>query len=308
MISYFTTRFFYYSSIFIGIIIFSFALFHIIPSDPARVILGPNAEEGQVNQLREKLGLNEPVYVQLGLYFRNVAKLDFGHSYVDERNVFKEVWNRFKITLSLITICLILIFLYLAIVIVSLITPLRRWTDPFDFLISSLPIFFSGIIIALLSIHFYPISSFSGTFSFDDFIYLIPPALVLAFYPMAILSGILKKELSSVLSSPYIVAGRAWGFSELILLSKYALRNTIIPTLSALSNILPMFLTGAFIIEIIFSIPGIGRLLISAILNRDFPMLECTVIINGAFFVLINLVFEYIYPLLDPRVVRRHKR
>jgi len=304
MISYFSTRLLYYASIFAGIIIFSFVLFHIIPSDPARVILGPNADEAQIDQMREKLGLNKPVYVQLGLYLRNVAMFDFGHSYVDDRNVSTEVWNRFKITLSLIAVCLLLIFIYLSAVIISLITPFRRWSDPIDFLISSLPIFFSGIIIALLTLHFYPVSSFSGTLSFNDFIYLVPPALVLGFYPMAILSGILKEELSSILNSPYIVAGRAWGFSELVLLVKHALRNAVIPVLSAFSNILPMLLTGAFIIEIIFSIPGIGRLLISAVLNRDFPMLECTVMLNGAFFVLVNLMFEYLYPLLDPRLIK----
>jgi peptide/nickel transport system permease protein len=168
---------------------------------------------------------------------------------------------------------------------------------------SSLPIFFSGIIVVLLTLYFYPVTSFSGRLSsLDDILYLIPPALVLSFYPMAILSGILKEEMSSVLQSQYITSGKSWGFSNLIILFKFALRNTIIPLLSALSNILPIMLTGAFIVEIIFSIPGIGSILVRSILEQDFPMLECTVIINGAFFVLVNLAFEFLYPVVDPRI------
>jgi peptide/nickel transport system permease protein len=233
-----------------------------------------------------------------------VATLDFGYSYVDNRNVFHEVSGRLKITLSLIAVSMTIVVAYLLTRILSFLYPsLKKFSDLLDFLMSSLPIFFSGIIVVLLTLYFYPVTSFSGRLSsLDDILYLIPPALVLSFYPMAILSGILKEEMSSVLQSQYITSGKSWGFSNLIILFKFALRNTIIPLLSALSNILPIMLTGAFIVEIIFSIPGIGSILVRSILEQDFPMLECTVIINGAFFVLVNLAFEFLYPVVDPRI------
>jgi ABC-type dipeptide/oligopeptide/nickel transport system permease component len=120
---------------------------------------------------------------------------------------------------------------------------------------------------------------------------------------MAILSGILKEEMHSVLGSPYITAEKSLGFPEVMILLKYGLKNTLIPLLSALSNILPILLTGAFIVEIIFSIPGVGSILVKSILEQDFPMLECTVIVNGAFFVIVNLGFEFLYPIVDPRIV-----
>jgi len=278
-----------------------------VPSDPARIILGPNADQQQVNQLRERLGLDKPLYLQVAQYLQNVAMADFGNSYVDNRNVFQEVGRRLKVTLSLIGVTVIILILYLFTVVFSFLAPvLRRFQDLIEFLMSSLPIFFSGIIVALFTLYFFPVTSFSGKLSsWSNILYLIPPALVLSFYPMAILSRILKEEMASVLGSPYVMAAKSWGFSDIIILYRYALKNVLIPVLSALSNILPVLLTGAFIVEIIFTIPGIGSLLVKSILERDFPMLECIVIINGAFFVIVNLGFEYLYPALDPRIIRK---
>jgi len=174
-----------------------------------------------------------------------------------------------------------------------------------EFLMSSVPVFFSGIIVALFALYFYPITAFSGELlSLNNLIYLIPPAMVLSFYPMAILSGIIKQELPQVLESAFVIAEKSLGFSDAAIVFRYGLKNILIPVLSTFSNILPMLLTGAFIVEIIFTVPGIGSLLIKSILDRDFPMIECMVIVNGAFFVLINLFFEYIYPAIDPRVIK----
>jgi len=281
-----------------------------VPSDPARTILGPNADISQVNRLRENLGLNEPLHVQLGQYLRDVLTLDFGRSYVDDRDVFHEVGNRLKVTLSLVAVSMMIVFGYLFLMILSFLAPsARKCSAVLDFLMSSLPVFFSGIIVALFALYYYPVTSFSGTLiSANDLLYLIPPALVLALYPMAIMAGILKEEMTSVLKSPYITAGKSWGFSDIMILFRHALKNTLIPVLSALSNILPVLLTGAFIVEIIFSVPGIGSILVKSILEQDFPMLKCTVIVNGAFFVLVNLVFEYLYPLVDPRLVKGGNR
>lgn len=306
MSAYCLTRFSYYLSILLGIILFSFTLFHIIPSDPARIILGANANPQQVEQLRERLGLDRPYHVQFVRYLQDIVKLDFGNSYVDNRNVFQEVLRRLRITLTLTGIAVILILIYLSTVVLSLVIPgMRRIQDLLEFFMSSLPVFFSGIIVALFTIYFYPVTSFSGNLqSWSNILYLMPPALVLSFYPIAILSKILKDEMASILQSSYITAERAYGFSYIDILYRYALKNSLLPVLSAFSNILPVLLTGAFIVEIIFTIPGIGTMLIKSILERDFPMLECTVIVNGTFFVIVNLGFEYLYPAVDRRIIR----
>jgi len=276
MIAYLLKTFLYYVSIFLGIITFAFLLFHVIPSDPARTILGPLASESQVNELRDKMGLNEPVYRQITQYLINLVRLDFGRSFVDDRNVYYEVRDRFKVTLSLISVSTIIIVLYLFIIVTTYLSQrILILTNIIDFLISSLPVFFSGILVALITLYLYPMSFFPGYIrSITDFLYFIPPAFVLGLYPMAILSGILKRELSIILKSFYVQSEKALGFSDIIILYKYALKNALIPILSALSNILPVLLTGSFIVEIIFSIPGIGSVLIKSILERDFPMIE----------------------------------
>jgi ABC-type dipeptide/oligopeptide/nickel transport system permease component len=235
----------------------------------------------------------------------DVAVLNFGSSFIDRRRVGPEIWSRLQITGGLLLLTLLMTGAYvLGSIFVFSFPFLRKTTDLVDFSISSLPIFFTGVLVALVSYYFSSVSHFSGTLrTLDDWIYLVPPAMVLSFYPMAILSGVLKKELNLVLRSSYITAEKAWGFSEPKILFGYALRNAILPFLSSLSNILPMLLTGAFIVEIIFSVPGIGSLLLKSITEQDFPMLEGIIIINGVYFVLLNFVFECLYSLVDPRVL-----
>lgn len=304
MISKSLTRLGYYLSLFLGIIFLSFLLFHAIPDDPARTILGPNASEGQVAELRTDLGLDQPVHIQLKNYIWQAVTFNFGNSFVDQRSVASEVLTRFSVSMVLFGQTVLIILLYLAFVLLSSqSSTLRKFISVSDFLFSSQPIFFSGIVVALITLYYYPFVTFSGEFrSVEDFMSLLPAALVTALYPMAILSGILRDQLKLSFQSQYIRAAKAMGIPELVILCKYALKNCLLPVLAAFSNILPSLLTGAFIVEIIFSLPGIGTLLLNSILMRDLPMLECTIILNGAFFILINYVFEILYPLVDSRI------
>ena len=281
--------------------LFSFILFHTIPGDPARIILGPYAEESRVLSLRKELGLDAPVHVQFFNYLKDISQLDFGRSYVDQRPVLDEVVKRFGISLHLIVFCLLFIFSYNIFVVQTIYS--RKSTDFINFLFVSTPTFFSGLVVALIAYRYLPVYSFSGSFnSVRDYFYFVPPAFVLALYPMAILSRILAKELDKVLTNQYILAARAFALPERMIFYKYALRNAAVPYLAAFSNQLPMFFTGAFIVEIIFSIPGVGSLLVRSILQQDFPMIEGIIILNGIIFIMINLFFEMLYPLIDPRI------
>jgi peptide/nickel transport system permease protein len=293
---------FYYISLLFGIILFSFILFHAIPTDPVRTILGPNADEKQVETLRNELGLNKPLSVQLINYISKTIRLDFGKSYTDNRSVLNEVSGKFKVSLILVTISLFFLFLYILIFILCSL----KLSWPFDilnFLFVSTPTFFSGIIIAILAFSFYPYTVFSGYLNtVDDFLYMIPPAIVLAIYPMAILAKILKQEIQKINNSDFITHARAQGLSEIKIRFRYVLRNVSIPFLAAFSNQLPMLFTSAFIVEVLFSLPGMGSLLIKSILQKDFPTLEGVVILNGMLFIVTNLIFEFIYPIIDPRI------
>ncbi len=305
MLSYVCRRGCYYASIFAAIVLISFSLFHLIPADPARTILGPNASDAQVEQLQKKLGLDLQLPVQFLKYLSKIARLDFGRSHVDGRDIADEILYRLKITLILTGLSSIFIIVYLLIVIALLDSKIRILLDGIDLFISSLPIFFSGIIAAIATIYFYPVVSFSGNLSLNDFLYLIPPAVVLSFYPMAILSSIVKQEYATIKNAPFMITAKALGFSNTIVIFKHFGKNVLFPVLSAYSNILPIYITGTFIIEIIFSIPGLSSVIVKSIMGQDFPMLEATIIINGLFFILINLGFEFLYPMIDPRVIKR---
>jgi len=300
---YIAKRLTYYLSLLFAILIFSFTLFHIVPSDPARVILGPNADEEQVRSLRTQLGLDEPISKQIFLYIKNLVTLNFGRSFLDNRSVFIELKNKFCISLILVFFTTFFILFYSLIVL--------HWNNSTNiirvsnFLFISSPTFFSGLVIAILAVKFLPNFSFSGTFKTNtDFAYFIIPSFVLALYPMSILSSILLNELEKVLDSPYILAARAFSLPDNYVLYKYALRNAFAPYLSAFSNQLPILFTSAFIVEIIFSIPGVGSLLIKSILERDLPMLEGLIIINGLIFIVINFSIEMLYPIIDPRITK----
>ena len=302
---YFGIRIFYHFSIFTAIIGVAFVLFHTVPSDPARTILGPNADSEQVQTLSKELGLDKPVIDQFMHYLGGLVCLDMGRSYVDQRKVFQEVHKKLLITLPLIGMSLLFTCCYLLLSLLGFrFNLLYKLTNIVDFSIASVPVFFSGVIVAIGVLSLFQVVPFSGKLqTYHDWLYLISPALVLAFYPMAILSGILKKELDEILQSSFILSARMWGFGAGTIIFRYSFKNTLIPLLAIFSNVLPMLFTGAFIVEIIFSLPGISSLLIQSILQQDFPMLEGIVITNAMVFIITNLCFEFAYPLVDKRII-----
>jgi peptide/nickel transport system permease protein len=304
---YFLRKGFYYLSLWGGIILFSFILFHAVPSDPARAALGANAEEAQVEALRKELGLDAPLSVQLMNYVGKIAQFDFGNSYIDRRPVADEVGTKLRVSLTLIGISLTLILIYVAWSVAMTAIRANSLCNYVDFLWVSLPTLFSGICIALLAVNYYPFTSFSGNFSgIEDYLYFLPAAFVLALYPMAILSRIVRAEIEKVEASLYILAARAMGLSEVRIISRHVLKNILVPFLAAFSNQIPILFTGTFIVEVIFSIPGIGSLLIRSLLERDFPMLEGIVVLNGLVVILVHWLVEATYPLIDPRIRVRH--
>lgn len=304
---YFLRRGIYYLSLWVGVILFSFILFHAVPSDPARTALGANAEEAQVEALRKELGLDAPLRVQLLNYVGKIAQFDFGTSYIDRRPVADEVVTKLRVSLTLIGMSLSITLIYVAWSVGMAAIRANGLCDYLDLLWVSLPTLFSGICIALLAVDYYPFSSFTGNFNgIEDYLYFLPAAFVLALYPMAILSRIVRAEIKKVEASLYILAARASGLSEWRIIRRHVLKNVLVPFLAAFSNQIPILFTGTFIVEIIFSVPGIGSLLIRSLLERDFPMLEGIVILNGLVVILVHLLVEATYPLIDPRIRLRH--
>lgn len=297
----------YFLSLWLGVVLFSFILFHAVPSDPARIMLGANAQETQVAALRKEMGLDRPLVEQFAGYIGSAVRFDLGVSYLDRRPVAEEVGERLQITLALAAVALTFTLVYLAIVIVLEARRRPQIAAVLDFTWSSMPSMFSAVIMALIAVRYWPFTIFSGRLaSLEDWLVLLPPGLVLAFYPMAILSRILRKEVGIAREKEYVLAAKARGIPESVILRKHILRNAALPCVAALSNLLPAFFTSTFVVEIVFSLPGLGSLLIRSLLQRDFPMIEGIVIVNGFVIVLAYLVVELAYPVLDPRVRERH--
>ena len=292
----------YAASLLGGLVIGTFVLFQIVPTDPARTILGANASEAQVESFRRELGLDRPLPVQLVHFAARVATFDFGRSWVDDRPVAPEVAEKLGVSLVLVGLTLVIAILYVAATTVMEFLLRVRLPALLDFLWVSMPSMFSGVIVGLAAVHYYPVTGFSGRFDgWDDMLFFIPPALALALYPMAILSRILRAEVRRLSNAPFIVAARATGYPEWRILCPHILKNALVPIVSTLAAQLPMLFTGAFIVEAIFSIPGTGTLLIRALLQKDMPMLQAIVLVSGCTVLTAQLLMQLVLPMLDPR-------
>lgn len=292
----------YAASLLGGIVISTFVLFQIVPTDPARTILGANASEAQVESFRRELGLDRPLPVQLARFAGRVVTLDFGRSYVDGRPIASEVMEKLGVSLVLIGLTLVAAVFYVAAATATEFLLRVRLPAALDFLWVSMPSMFSGVILGLAAVHYYPVTSFSGRFDgWSDWLFFVPPAVALALYPMAILSRILRAEVRRLSNAPFIVAARAAGYPEWRILCPHILKNGLVPIVSTLSAQLPMLFTGAFIVEAIFSIPGTGTLLIRALLQRDMPMLQAIVLVNGCAVLAAQFLMQLVLPMLDPR-------
>lgn len=306
--SYFLSRFLHGLSLWLGVIAVTFALFHIVPADPVRTMLGPNASEEQVMTVRHSLGLDKPVPAQFGDYIARMATLDFGRSFVDGRPVGPEVLQKLAVTASLAAIAIAIVMLYLAgSVALWRFGRSRSILRGLEFLCVSLPTLFSGVVVALAVVAYYPFTRYSGSLgTWEDWLYLLPPALVLALYPMGILGRIAADQMREIAELDFVRAAHGRGLTSGSVLRGYIFRNSLVPIMAAFGNQLPLLLTSTFIVEIVFSVPGIGALLLKSVLERDLLMLEGIVVMTGFLTIATSLLLELAYPLADPRM-REHR-
>lgn len=280
----------------------AFALFHVVPNDPARTILGANAPESQVEELRRDLGLDRSLIQQFGTYSASILRLDLGVSYVDRRRVAPEVFGRLPLTLALGAGALLLTCLYLVLVVVAHGIGLTRCVGVADFAMSSMPTLFAAVVAVIAVSAAYPFRHFGGTLaSVESVLALLPASLVLALYPMATLSRMLRQQIREVSPAMFVTMARAKGLSEQQISIRHILPNAALPVVAALGNLIPAMLTAAFIVEIVFSLPGLGTLLIRSILQRDLPMIEGIVMINAAVTIASTFLIGLSVTLIDPR-------
>ena len=294
----------YAISLMAATIFLSFILFHLAPGDPARIALGPNASQAQVATLRVQLGLDQPWPVQLADYLQGLFGGELGHSFIDGRAVGPEVATRLSVSAVLTLMASAIAAIWVAAqVSVSPNGPARLAFAWVNSLFTAFPtMFVAAVALAWLLPH-YPWNYFPGTLeSLGAWAFLLFPALILALYPMGILGKIMDREFAHLAVQPFVEAARARGLSPRLILRRHIVPNALIPLLSGWVTLLPILLTGSFIVEIMFSVPGLGALLLRSVLNRDLPMLQGVVIVAAALTLALHLAVELAYPAINSRI------
>jgi peptide/nickel transport system permease protein len=280
-----------------------FLLIHVVPGDPVQQMLGEGARVEDVQQLRHALGLDLPALTQYGRYLAGLAHADLGRSFKYQAPVLQIIFERYPATLELAVVAL-LVCVAIGIPAGVLAAHRRghaadRAVGLFTLLGLAVPNFALGpVLILIFSIEFgwLPVSGRDGLLNF------VLPAITLGAALAAILTRMVRSSMIEELSSDYVRTARAKGLSTRAVLFRHAFRNALIPIITILGLQFGTLLAGTIVTETIFSWPGIGRLTVQAISSRDYPLLQGCILVIAVSYVLVNLVTDFVYALVDPRI------
>ena len=309
MLRYIVRRVLFLIPVLLGVAFCVFTLLYLTPGDPARMVLGDLATEDAVQEFRNREGLNDPFLVQFGNYvWKAVTKGDIGRSYITKRSVAQEVLAAFPATLKLSALAmLIAILVGLPCGILSAIKQYSLFdtvTMIFAMIGLSMPVFWLGLLLILLfSVHlrWLPSSGF-GTFKA-----MILPAVSLSAQAISMVTRMTRSSMLEVIRADYIRTARAKGQKEFVVIWVHALHNALIPVVTLCGLQFGHLLAGAILTESIFAIPGVGRLMVSSIMQRDYPMVQGGVLFIAIVFSIVNLLVDLVYAYIDPRIKAQYK-
>ncbi|ELK40968.1 peptide ABC transporter permease [Brevibacillus agri] len=293
-----------------------FIITRLIPGDPAAVLLGPQASPDEIAKMRESLGLNQPLYLQYVEFLGSLLQGDLGTSLGYNQPVMSLIMERFPNTL-LLSACALALSLLIGIPagIISATKQYSVW-DYTVMILSlvgvSMPIFWLGVMLVLYFSVYLGWLPATGMGSLSEgfgsvVTHLILPSIALSTIPMATFARITRSSMLEVIRQDYIKTARAKGLREFFVVWKHALKNAMTPLLTVMGMQISSMLGGAVLTETIFSWPGMGRLVVDAIENRDFVVVQGTVLFIAVIFVLINLLVDILYTVVNPRVKLSNK-
>jgi peptide/nickel transport system permease protein len=315
----------------LGVSIVVFFMVRAIPGDPAQIMLGQQATQEQVQQIRENMGLDKPIFVQYGLFLKDALRGDLGDSIVTGRPVTTELLTRLPATFELTAFAmLIAILVGIPVGVISAVRQyslLDKTTSVLALTGISMPIFWLAMILVVIfgvNLELLPfpgrldpttgITAITGlvlvdsllTLNFagfwDGLLHLIMPALALATIPMAVIMRMTRSSMLEVMNEDYVRTARAKGVVPWRVVFKHALRNAMLPTITVIGLQTGLLMGGAIITETIFSWPGIGLYTYNSISSRDYASIQGVVLYAALLFVLVNLLVDILYAILDPRV------
>ena len=304
MLRYILRRVLFLIPVLLGVAFCVFTLLYLTPGDPARMVLGDLATDEAIKEFRDKEGLNDPFLVQFGNYvYKAVVHGDIGRSYSTKRPVMTEILTAFPYTLKLSAFAMIIaILIGIPCGIISAIKQ-YSWFDTITMIFAmiglSMPVFWLGLLLILLfAVHLRWLPS-SG---FSTFKAMILPSAALAAQSISMVTRMTRSSMLEVIRADYIRTDRSKGQKESIVIGVHALRNALIPVVTLCGLQFGHLLSGAILTESIFAVPGVGRLMVNAIMSRDYPMVQGGVLFVAITFSIVNLLVDLLYAYIDPRI------
>lgn len=287
----------------IGLTIFIFLIMHLAPGEPVDLIVGPNATPEVYENVRESLGLNRSLPMQYSIFLKNLLKGDLGRSILQNRPVSEMILERFPVTFKLGILSLLLSFIIA--VPIGVIAAIKRntyldYVSMTGALIGiSMPTFWFALILLYFfgyRLGWFPISGY-GTLG-----HLVLPVITVGLTDAAVTARMVRSSMLEVIGADYVRTARAKGVHENLVMGKHALKNALIPVITLLGMRVGWIFGGSVILETVFSIPGIGRLIVDGIFSRDYPVVQGSILVLAASVLIGNLIADILYAAVDPRI------
>jgi len=303
MLNYLIKRLLSTIPVLLGISLLLFFMLRLLPGDPAQVLAGQMASPQEIENIRQQLGLDRPIYEQYAHYLSRLARFDLGRSARTQNPVTEEIWARLPNTLLLAVVAISLACLFgIPAGIISAVRP-YSWID---YLVTtsalfgmSMPVFWLGLMLVVLFSVILKWLPAGGTGSWQ---HVILPSFTLAAFVVAFIARMTRSTMLETLSQDFTTTARSKGLQERVVVIKHALKNAMIPIITVVGLQFGLLLGGAVLTETVFAWPGLGRLIVDSILARDYPVIQGTILIFGLLYIMVNLVVDLIYALVDPRI------
>ena len=286
-----------------GVLTISFMLMVVLPGDPVLSMIGERYDENTVELMRKKLNVDKPLIERMGIFMGDVLRGDLGHSFITGRSVTKEILDKFPNTLILAVAAMtVAVLIGVSLGMVASLVP-GSWIDKIIMVLAltgvSAPVFWTGLIFVLVFgvyLGWLPPTGYGGVE------YLILPAFTLGLRSAAQITRLTRSAMMDTLGQDYIRTARSKELPWWKILLKHALPNSLIPVLTVIGTDFGSYLSGAVLTESIFGWPGLGRLTLEAILKRDLPIIQGTVLFMALMFICVNLIVDILYGIIDPRI------
>lgn len=309
MAAYLTARLLQTVPVLIGVSVLVFLILHLTPGNPALFVAGPDAPPDVVRDIERSLGLDQPLYVQYGRYVSRLVRGDLGRSIQAHDQVLDHLLVTFPVTLALATVGVV--WTVLVSVPMGILAAYRR-NSALDLATifavlagNAMPVFAIGLIllyIFAIDLRWLPLAGYASLVTLDGWRHIALPAITVGSGVTPLLTRLTRSSMLDVLNQDYVRSARAKGVREIMVVVRHGFRNALLPVITVIGLQFGLLLSGAVITESIFSLPGMGRLVVQAIQARDFPVVQGAVLFFALTFVVISIIVDLAYAAADPRI------